>query len=851
MQKIKQCKRDIVCLGALSALVLGLVLIIKGDGNIFASTTDWGSQHSAFLEYFRQLFYETGELLPSFAANIGMGQNIFNFAYYGLLSPYVLIYYLLPFARPEAYVMTVSILSAVVSVLLFYVWLRRDGRRVADSLFFAAVLALAAPFLYHSHRHVMFVIYMPFLVGALFGARRYVNNGRFGLLVTMCTLMIFTSFYYSPEALLCVFIVALYCFIKQERTANGKRILVFALKTALLILLSIAIAAVLLLPTAYALFSGRGGGTEDSFRLRYLIPQLAVSELLYDPYSLGMTAIFPISLFFGLFSRKRQARFLCTMLSLVMLFPVVIWAANGTLYLDGKVLIPFLPAAVLALGDFADTFRSGIRERAGIYVILGVMAILGAVSIVLLGGIWQLVLLYVFDVGACAIFLHMSYEMKSTRPLKIYTLVFMLCVCLCVNYTGDTLIKVHDIKKDNCSELAELSRIAAEKTGIWRVGVNNGSLHHVNRISSTDVYKTTIYSSTFNRPYNDCFYDVFNCEVRHRNSTIQNNSLNIVFNTFAAERFMISKNDPGAGYSETARSGDYILYENPHTLPFAWFGEHTLSYEEYRKLTYPSSAEALVKYAVCEGGESDTSALTAHRIALVTEELERHGLKVKGDVTSGVTLTADKGARLLLSLPENEEEILFIRFTLDPRQKEWKGDRAITINGVKNKLTSLDSRYHNGNSTFDFVISSDDAIEELDISFTRGVYNISDFEVYSLDYDSLKSSAASVTPFKVDERATKGDVIVGNIEAPSDGKLVFSIPYDYGFSVFVDDRSVEYECMNMGFVGIDMSSGIHEVRLSYRAPMLDAGIGISLAAIAIYACLMTVSSVSRRKRMQR
>lgn len=72
IQVIKLYKRDFLSLAALTLLVLGLVLIITGDGNIFASTTDWAYQHSAFIEYFRQLFYKNGELLPSFAANIGL-----------------------------------------------------------------------------------------------------------------------------------------------------------------------------------------------------------------------------------------------------------------------------------------------------------------------------------------------------------------------------------------------------------------------------------------------------------------------------------------------------------------------------------------------------------------------------------------------------------------------------------------------------------------------------------------------------------------------------------------------------------------------------------------------------------
>ena len=60
-------------------------------GKVFGANVDWISQHSVLPEYFRQQFYDTGQLFPEFAANIGGGQNIYNFSYYGLYSPLILL----------------------------------------------------------------------------------------------------------------------------------------------------------------------------------------------------------------------------------------------------------------------------------------------------------------------------------------------------------------------------------------------------------------------------------------------------------------------------------------------------------------------------------------------------------------------------------------------------------------------------------------------------------------------------------------------------------------------------------------------------------------------------------------
>ena len=55
------------------AVVISMFLFRYG---CFASDVDWMSQHSVFPDYFRKLFYKTGKLIPSFASNIGGGQNI-------------------------------------------------------------------------------------------------------------------------------------------------------------------------------------------------------------------------------------------------------------------------------------------------------------------------------------------------------------------------------------------------------------------------------------------------------------------------------------------------------------------------------------------------------------------------------------------------------------------------------------------------------------------------------------------------------------------------------------------------------------------------------------------------------
>ena len=127
----------------LTGLTLFFCRIFVGRYGIFGAKVDWLSQHSVLPDYFRQQFYATGKLFPEFAANLGGGQNIYHFAYYGLYSPLILPSYLLPFVKMSDYIMAVSITGLTASVLLFYYWLK-SRKTDAGTAFILSLMFLLA-----------------------------------------------------------------------------------------------------------------------------------------------------------------------------------------------------------------------------------------------------------------------------------------------------------------------------------------------------------------------------------------------------------------------------------------------------------------------------------------------------------------------------------------------------------------------------------------------------------------------------------------------------------------------------------------------------------------------------------
>lgn len=87
--------------------------------------------------------------------------------------------------------------------------------------------------------------------------------------------------------------------------------------------------------------------------------------------------------------------------------------------------------------------------------------------------------------------------------------------------------------------------------------------------------------------------------------------------------------------------------------------------------------------------------------------------------------------------------------------------------------------------------------------------------------------------FEIEE--FKEDHINGSITLKKDGMVFFAIPYDEGWRVRVNGKSVEPEKINIGFMGIPLKAGFHSIELKYVPPYFYAGIIVSIISL-IFTC---------------
>ena len=826
-------KKDKINLFWIIAIYLGIALIITHGEFVFGSKIDWGFQHFAFPEYFRMLFYNTGDLFPDFAFNIGGGQNIFYFAYYGLLSPIILVSYLFPFIPMSFYIPFIMLVIGVISIYLFYKWIK--GFDFDRKLIFILTLmfAMAGPLLFHCHRHVMFVSYMSFLLLGLIGVRRYFADNKKGLMIISVFLMIMTSYYYSVGGILCLTLYGIYEYLKKNDKFVLKDFALKGFKFALFIITGVLMAGVLLLPVIYALMNGRGESFGGVSLLEALTPGINLNFLLYKSYSVGLLGITFIAIIYLIF-KKKEKRFLGICLSLMIIFPIFVYVLNGALYLDGKALIPFLPLYVLATGFFLKD----VLDRKADFKLIFLIIIVSLTLVYLTDN--SLKLYFTIECALILILLLLYKKYNKSLLILLPIALASVGVCLGVNL-NDSLISVADFEKQNDSAITEIMEdISHEDKGVYRTAINlKASNEIVNKIYHINQNIITLYSSTYNTLYSDFFYD-FNNNRASRNMFITSETGNSLFESYMGVKYLITDDKAPLGYKVWKKYGDYTVYVNENTLPLGYVTDRVMSYDDYNKLEFPDDSLALIGNVVLEGDYQYNS--LAKKIPLDLFKGKKKNLKIE-EYKDGykVTVKGDSGT-IKLDLNDTDGQIHLLRFTVENPQKCSDGDTTITVNGIKNKLTCRSWKYFNSNYTFDYTLDGN-----LEIEFSKGVHYIKKAELYSINYNDFVNSYSDVSPFE--NVKVNGDMISGTVNAKNDGYFNLSIPYDKGFKVKVDGEEVNYEKVNRAFIGFKIDKGEHEVEIEFEAPNALLGKVVSLFGIGIFTLIMMYDIIKSKRRI--
>lgn len=768
-EKFIKYRQDLLTCLLFCVLYIIIALILTHGDYIFASKIDFSMQHYLFPEYFRTLFYDTKDFFPDFAFNLGGGQNIYNLSYYGFLSPYILLSYLFPKIPMMIYLIIMSFIIVVSSTFLFYKFLQSHKFKNSTCLLVALLFLFATPIIYHAKRHIMFINYFPFLILGFIGVDKFIKDKKISLLTTAITLMIFTSFYYSVSGIVVLIIYGIYEYFCREREFNLKRMVKFLGKFSIPFLLAVMLSAILWMPTAYTLLSGRGKSIQEIELWQLFVPSF---KALYTAYSPGITLLEFILIAIIIIDKniKIKTRVLALVVVVIFMFPVFNYIFNGTLYLNAKSLIPFLPLALLLVAVSIETL------------------------------------------------------LKHHKKIKIYLLLSSCLICV-VGNTNDLLISKEEIKtsqEENYQRLVE--QILKEDDGFYRIGNETEASTALNKVHNIKEYKSSIYSSIQNSLYQNWIRKRQKNNQIYRNNMMMSISGDILSEAMMGEKYVITDKVLKGGYHFIGKKGKLRLYENELALPVFYATKNNISRSEYNSLTYPQTI--IASYANGHTIEDNLEEVSF-------DVSKSKNIKTR-KISDGVFIKALENSKMILSPTKDlTDKVVFITFRNNFNQhcsRNMKEDQTITINNIKNKLTCKGWKYHNRNRVFHYVLVSP---EKLEVEFSKGLYELGEISVVAISKDVFLDEKKNITPVEIDQEMTKGDQIYGYVQLEEKQNVVAAIPYDKGFTVEVDGVKTNYQKSFQNGMIFKVDKGKHNIVITYHAPWKNVSMIISIIGIFI------------------
>lgn len=812
MKKTEKIKIPLLLFG----MCLAVCWIFVLQYGILGSDLDWVNQHSVLPDYFRQRFYDTGQLFPDITWNLGAGQNIYNFSYYGLFNPIIWISYLLPFVPMSLYIQITSILSYGASVVIFYCWLKKkcDDRITLACTF---LFLLAAPLVYHSYNQLMFVNYMPFLCAAFLGVDKYVEEKKKALLLCSVCGMILTSFFFSIGGLL-----ALGIYGASKFTEKGiKEFLKNSVSLAGVLLHSVLLCGILLIPTAFVLFGRGGSGSHAEMAVSLFTVQ--PMRFLYTPHGVGMSALALIALFDDMICRRKwQEKFLSVSLFLIFAIPFVGYVLNGGLYDKGKVFIPFLPLMCMEVAKYIDRIKKRESTFRDIlpYLITAIFLIAGKTF-------WALL-----DCGVMLV-CFLIRKRFSAFPLAVWvSCVILFCSGWTINKGSDHIIPKEDYEKilDRDTK-AEVEEILEKDTGWYRMEEQQGGkkeLQDINRIEDSRQWITSMYSSAYNEEYYKFRRETYDINEHFRNNMMQAVSDNPLFLQLMGVKYVIG-NHPLAGYELLEEGENGNLYVNSHAAPIGYVTNEVVSKKNYQTLDFPANQTAFLWKAVTESAGDDGNFPVMNTCPFEIPEINEEENQIKKTSFGwSFSLSTEKKVSIPMKDVPMTEDLLSVRFQVKNKKDK---DMYIRLCGQTNRLTAKSHEYANHNESFAYTVTLNPENQTADFIFGPGEYEISNLEVFTGNLSELRNEKLYETPLKLEK--TEGDTLICSVNNKEAGCLITSIPYDEGFEIHINGEKTSVEKVNTAFVGAKVPKGKCTIEISYKAEgktlgFLCTGAGILL-----------------------
>ena len=327
-----------------------------------------------------------------------------------------------------------------------------------------------------------------------------------------------------------------------------------------------------------------------------------------------------------------------------------------------------------------------------------------------------------------------------------------------------------------------------------------------------------------------------------------------VLNGMLGVKYLIAKQDTleMPGFALIEKVGEYNIYENGNALALG------TAYDQYVYASEVENASNIVRdltllQAVAVEDDTvipegmvhfDLQSLEQQKtvVPVDMDSLEMSGIEVLSQNDSEMTFrVVDGDSEIKVPVDVQDLSLSEVSFTISYDEDE-RGYRVVYWIKEGEVLDYFYFVVEKGEKKYDF---SGPALDECRIQLRNiGVYTISNIKVASLP-ESLYEQAAAGHKDEMSITGFSQNNIQGSIACRGNRILVLSMPFDEGWSAYVDGEKTDMMLADRGLTGIHLTKGQHTVELRFTPPYLVAGSILTIGALAIYLFILWKA---RRKR---
>lgn len=250
------------------------------------------------------------------------------------------------------------------------------------------------------------------------------------------------------------------------------------------------------------------------------------------------------------------------------------------------------------------------------------------------------------------------------------------------------------------------------------------------------------------------------------------------------------------------------LYENSYALHFGYV------YDEYIKESDFDSYMSL-----------DRRNIMLSRCVLADEEISEVSESIKENSSYDVFLDKWADYKEICEIEDEviyfeeikENEVAVLRIKMQAQETTWGNGYYMTDGATKSKF---DVKLSFGENEYFVECMLAGTNEVIIQSGSQQPCEIMEADIYIIPKDKYyadyvvqtqerRSSYLEIAEFQEES-------ITGSVDMTKDGIMVFTIPYDTDWVAYVDGEVQKLLHANIGFMGLELSAGQHEIRLEYQ-----------------------------------